>query len=270
MSITLGTKLNLASFLLFFLGMTYTAEASIFSALDDFSIASNPNGPWSYGSTPGPVPGGPFSLNPFVGGADCNNPDLQGWQNSGIFPYVLKNFSAVSTSCPGTVTVFPDVLHLHPASDGKYSVVRWTAPLAGVYEISGFFEGLDFVGPTTTDAHVLVNGVSIVNIPISTFHIRFGFDFITTLNADDTVDFAVGFGNGNYFNDSTGLSATIATVSEPGIVSVLTTGLVLVFGAFRWCRRRNDLLRTDRCANADSVMVGWAEPWRSPCCPATT
>ena len=80
---------------------------------------------------------------------------------------LLSRADILHAQPPGTVAVPPDVLDLHPASDGRDSVVRWSAPLAGVYEIIGFFEGLDFVGPTTTDTHVLVNGVSIIDIPIN-------------------------------------------------------------------------------------------------------
>lgn len=61
----------------------------------------------------------------------------------------------------------------------------------------------------------------------------------TLLAAGDTPDFAVGFGNNVYGNDSTGLRlvAAPAVVPEPGTGALLVTGTLAVVRAV--IRRRN-------------------------------
>ena len=113
---------------------------------------------------------------------------------------------------------------------GEYSILRWTAPAAGLYNISALFEGLDYAAsvelPVTTDVHVRVNGASqfsgIVNgyiggapdypvdpigpAPTQSWH------QVLSLTAGDIVDFAVGDGeNDSYQVDSTGVTAIIST-----------------------------------------------------------
>ena len=60
------------------------------------------------------------------------------------------------------------------------------------------------------------------------------FSFVRALVANDTIDFAVGFGtNGTYFNDSTGLQGTITVVTpEPASAILILSGLALC-GLFR-------------------------------------
>jgi hypothetical protein len=53
-------------------------------------------------------------------------------------------------------------MDLHPGSLGQYSVVRWTAPVSNSYLIAGFFVGID-PQPTTTEVHVLLNGVVVLS-----------------------------------------------------------------------------------------------------------
>jgi len=77
------------------------------------------------------------------------------------------------------------------------------------------FSGVDFGPGTTTDVHVLHNGISLFNGAV------IGGSSITKLPTTlvsvligDTIDFTVGVGsNGNYFGDSTGLAASINAIS---------------------------------------------------------
>ena len=90
-------------------------------------------------------------------------------------------------------------------------MIRFAAPAAGSYAVNVAFFGADFVGPTTTDVHVLVDGNSVFDGIVNGFGPGSGPIFSTNLNlkAGDTIDFAVGIGpNGNYLNDLTGLAAT--------------------------------------------------------------
>ena len=53
----------------------------------------------------------------------------------------------------------PRQLSFHPGSKGEYSVVRWTAPQAGTFQVQAAFSAID--QQTTTDVHVLHNGTAV-------------------------------------------------------------------------------------------------------------
>jgi hypothetical protein len=107
---------------------------------------------------------------------------------------------------------------MHPGPSGAQAVVRWTAPASGTYAIQGFFEGLDFVGPTTTDVHILLNSsTSLFSGNISSFEVPLTFTLSLSVSAGDKIDFVVGFGSdGNYLFDSTGLKGTITLLLGGG------------------------------------------------------
>ncbi|MDY0165249.1 MAG: glycoside hydrolase family 2 TIM barrel-domain containing protein [Thermoguttaceae bacterium] len=97
---------------------------------------------------------------------------------------------------------------LHPGSQGEYSVVRWTAPAAERYRIAAAFTGLHHA---TTDVHLFHNGRSLfasqLNLDGKPNTARHTHEL--ALAKDDTLDFVVGWGNGNYGSDSTALTASI-------------------------------------------------------------
>jgi hypothetical protein len=100
----------------------------------------------------------------------------------------------------------------HPGPQGQNSVIRWTAPTNGTYQINAVFWGDDFVGPTTTDVAVLHNGKTLYGSEVTGFGPSSDQSYTGTVsvNAGDTVDFSVGYGtDGNYFYDATGVSAVI-------------------------------------------------------------
>jgi len=159
---------------------------------------------------------------------------LKGWETAGSVPWVLGNPTGTTQNC-GTGQDPTNLLDMHPGVNGQYSVVRFTAPTAGLYSLSGFFQGID-PAPTTSDVHVLVNGVAIFNGNISTFGVQNNFSASPNLNVGDHVDFEVGFGTGGAPNDSTGLSATLTTgVPEPGTLALLGMGAALI----AWSRKRS-------------------------------
>ena len=105
-------------------------------------------------------------------------------------------------------------------------MLRLTAPASGNYQVKAVFWGDDFVGPTTTDVHVLHNGLGLYTGEVTGFG-RPSSDqsFTTTISvaAGDTIDFAVGYGtDGNYYFDSTGVSAVITQLA----LSCQLTGIV--------------------------------------------
>ncbi len=175
----------------------------------EFSVASNPNGDWSYGleATLG------SSFIRF--GSGTSDANIAAWQPTGTFlssfPVVAYNKSGTILKINGVIPFAPDLLFMHPSTKGEYSVVRWTAPASGLYRISGFFEGLD---TTTSDVHVQLNALDLFSGPINgRGNFRF-FNVARQLGIGDHIDFAVGWGNGNAANDSTGLHACIEPLSE--------------------------------------------------------
>jgi hypothetical protein len=116
----------------------------------------------------------------------------------------------------------------------QISIVRFTAPTSGAFLLKSMFSGLDFVGPTTTDVHVLLNEVSIFDGLVNGFGPGPSFTQVLNLNAGDHVDFAVGYGtNGNFDFDSTGLAATFQSVPEPASILLLATGIAAVIATGR-------------------------------------
>jgi hypothetical protein len=177
-----------------------------YDAVKDFSITANPNGVWTYGWTSSL--GSP--LTPYTVTDTSSVPGTSFWQaRNGDAPELAHNDTGVLI-CASTSTwcIPPNDLLLHPGPNGEYSVVRWTAPSSGTIMITGVFEGLDRVGPTSTDVHVLHNSSrSLLRGPINSYRQPLAFSgILLRVAAGDTVDFAVGFGsNGNYYYDSTGI-----------------------------------------------------------------
>ncbi len=103
----------------------------------------------------------------------------------------------------------PRSLSFHPGSKGEYSVVRWTAPAKGEYQIDSAFTGID--GQTTTDVHALHSGKSLFDgfVNLSGQGRRAPFKGSVPIEAGETLDFVVGYGNGDYRFDSTGLEAAV-------------------------------------------------------------
>ncbi|GET36955.1 hypothetical protein [Microseira wollei] len=176
----------------------------------DFSSTNNPNGVWSYGWAESLRSPFILSRNPRVReGLDswCGNRAPDGnpgvYHNATGIPIVL-----------GTTTRFePGQLALHPGPAGEYGLVRWTALEAGNISLASVFTGLNFVGPTTTDVHILHKNQSIFDNFVEGFGDSSAARFDTNLAVlqGDTIDFAVGFGrNRTYYHDTTGLAVTIA------------------------------------------------------------
>lgn len=222
---------------------TESVRASYYDAAADFSPTSNPNGVWSYGWSA--TLGGALQLYTQSGPDNADSPPahlLDTWNagTGGFFavPAVYHNNSGgVVSFNGGTITFQPGELGFHPGPNNEYSIVRFTAPTSGSYSLASSYSPLDL--STTTDVHVLHNGVSIFDGLVNPGSPT---SFGTTFNliAGDQVDFAVGVGvNGFYSSDTTGLSATLESLSavpEPTSASLLAAAAAM---GYSWRRRRS-------------------------------
>jgi hypothetical protein len=213
--LTIGLSISALAILI--APMNRAFAGTVYNAVSDFSIAANPNGVWSYGWSA--TLGGPLNL---YGVTDTTGvPGISGWLLSGTLPfsppYVSHNDTNQVITINNSATIPPGVLWMHPSFTGQYSVLQWTAPTSGNFQIHALFTGLDYVGPTTTDVHVLVfyaktqSMVPLFSGQITSYRLSSTINFPTThFSTGDTVSFAVGWGaDANYGSDSTGVVARI-------------------------------------------------------------
>jgi len=188
-------------------GVTFDSNGTLAPPVSDnvvteFSINNgNPNGVWTYLSngtrlnTPVAVTGG--------------NSGLISWSNDGT---TVPNIAAVEknitggTIVSGTVHIPTDHLDLDPQGLPNVAV-RFTAPTAGMYLISGDFLGIDSQ-ELSHSVQILDDGTAVFNGKIDTFNESVPFGLIETLNAGDTIDFVSKTG-ASYNNLGTGLAATV-------------------------------------------------------------
>lgn len=205
---------------------------AVYDAFTGFSFVSNPtpDGVWSYGHNLGL--GQALNLYTF---RDTEF-DLSIWENPGSRdPNVIKNETASEITVFGQI-LFPttDFLHFHPGPNGELSVIRWTAPTSGSYQLDATFRSLRVAGSdTTTSVHIFQKApvrasppdrAPLYRIPVFGGHILFtgsidsnddvlNFTTVIKVDAGDSIDFAVDAGpNGNYDSDSTGIRVRLTVL----------------------------------------------------------
>jgi len=183
----------------------------------DFSKTANPTGPWSYGQTP--TRGGAFTAFTQTG----TSSGLNQWNYLGAEPLVFHNATA-STITVSNLVAPAGAFAMHPGAS-QHTAVRWTAPYAGQWQISGSFTGID-QAPTTVDVAVLVGGVQEFQTLIGAYNTPQNFSLSRTLANGEVVEFTVDNFNG-YFSDATRLAATITPLSGP---TVTITNVVPAIG----------------------------------------
>jgi hypothetical protein len=227
-----GRVLAAAVFIAF--GFGSTVEAAVWNAADDFSVASNPNGDWSYGYRVGT--GGTFI--PYTSSGTFSGIDFWFLDGTGL-PDVGHN----DTAAP--IGFFqPGDLQLHPgntvALQSHISDVRWTAPTADTYSVSVAFTATDTRGPEVF-VNVYVDGVPFFVDTLSGTGDTTSVNFASLdLNAGSIIDFLVGHnGASPGDHDFTKLDAIITSASvsvlEPGTLTLIAAG---VFGLAAFRRRR--------------------------------
>ena len=203
------------------------AAAQTYSAANDFSATVNPNGVWSYGYET--TLGGGLTLYTIK---YAPNGNVKGWNQPIAFdvPLVVKNFGAMAGGGFADLYLQPGQLAFHPGPNNEYSIVRFTAPSAGTYNLASSFSAVTTDG-TTTDVHVLDNNVSKFDGTVTgTYQASVGSTYSNNfvLASGETIDFAVGNGGNGFYQDSTGLDATLTVAPEPSQVApfvFLTFGL---------------------------------------------
>jgi Repeat of unknown function (DUF5648) len=191
------------------------APTGVFNIATDFSIATNPNGAWSYGYKASS--GSPFQLfnTPTVNAFGVVGFDRWNTPSVGAEPHVMFNKTNTDLNYV-TFTVPAKTLQLHPGSNGEIAVARWTAPSSGTYQLNAIFRAND---NTTTLVNILKNGVNLFNNSISGTGMIASYNAPISIVANDTLDFLVDR-NLEYHFDSTGLAVSITPVIAGGTFNV--------------------------------------------------
>jgi hypothetical protein len=207
-----------------------TAQATVYDAAGQFSLAGNPNGAWTYGYGTGGssfIQMGPASTSTTCGGST----GLLCFTNG--LPAIGKNVTAANLTVAGTATIPNSVLWLHPGdADNLDAILRFVAPFAGTYNLAATFSRLDFTGNGNGVVAAVYDNLAPLDssvLAVGSYGTSVAFSNVVTLAAGDFLDFVVNR-NGTYDYDSTGLSLTITSdtvsVPEPVGMAVLCVGLL--------------------------------------------
>lgn len=200
-----------------------TPNATSWEAAGQFSSTVNaPQSLWQYGWKVGP-------LNPLFNHFTFNmapgtQNTVRGWQMTAplhAIPVVMQNQKTVPNAAMGSTNNMPARgLIIHPGANGEAAAVRFKAPQAAQYRVSGQFYAGDATPlsgtntlvslvstlPSTLAPTVRWSGaVNAATAPQASFTSTY-----VMLGAGDSLDFVVEAGPGNAFgNASTGLHAVI-------------------------------------------------------------
>ena len=253
-------KNQVKSSILFLCTLISTAlvgKSATWEAVADFASTNTADQVWQYGATE--VDGSGFTL--YTRLQVDQTPGLTSWDDSRFEGIVIKNTTGADRRYNDCTHHQADVLNLHPANNGRKSVVRWKAPVAGTYLVDGRFQDLDF---TTTDVSIIQNQNTaqplfsdlISDSTCNATAVTKPFSLAVTLNAGDTLDFRVGRGNNDYFYDSTGLAIVIR--DDQGAV---TNGVLWGAGLNLRANERPDNASEGEATNAK--VPQWSYGYRS-------
>src|SRR5262245_56199659 len=164
-----------------------------FDAAGQFSKYANPSGPWSYGWSAKAE----AELQLYSSDGLKTVDGVVAWTRDGGDPDVFFNASSDTQHPRGTISIKPKQLALHSGPGVQYSVVRWTAPRAGVCRVEGGFEGISgFKGaaPAVTDVIIRHRNLDLFS-EVLNYDAKGNsteFDLKPNVAAGETIDFLVG------------------------------------------------------------------------------
>lgn len=185
--------------------VTESDNDNIYDIADAFSGPNNPNGVWSQGWSSTMY----SSLHLFTSFGSTSQ--FEGWNDPTNIAAGApgsghnKTGNVISLGSP---VLQPYEVVCHPGQYGEYCHIRWTAPADGTCTVTAEFSGAD-VYHGTTDVHVLHNNMSLFDEKITGYLVKKSYSDTISVNQGDIIDFAVGYGNGNFLFDSTGVAAKI-------------------------------------------------------------
>ena len=191
-------------------GAPAVASATTWDVTAQYSTTNNPDGVWSYGWEAA------GALNPTLNLYNTTGPTIA--PVNSIQWYDVNHHSVdytptiwLNTSGTEAYGVLPGQVSLHPGWDGSYSVARWTSPIAGQVDVTGFFGAGD---TGAMSYYISINGSTVyqrVNDQNT-----YNFSFSPTVFGGETIDFIVGFNTVyGYVSGNTPLDVTITTTSVP-------------------------------------------------------
>lgn len=209
------------------------AQAASFDAVALFASAPASAVPFTYGYRIGAAGFIAYDASTSacagIAGLSCNY--ASSFSNNNL-PAVGLNTTGSLISV-GSVRIPTDALFMHPVGVNSglpsgATLLRFTAPSAGFYNVTGDFTLLD-TSPSGVFVSVEGGSSSFAQSLVGPLNTTVAFSFGTALSQNQTLDFAVEAA-GSYNNDSTGLRATIVessvNVPEPASLAVLGLGLL--------------------------------------------
>lgn len=185
----------------------------------DVVPVANPVGRWSYLQQPANALSGTYvpTNATLLGGANPSAP-LIGWGAAASASFNTGNDYFKIDSGGTKYDWLARQFGMGPGSGDQYSVLRWTAPVAGQYAVSGSFAGAD-TRPTSVDVHIFHNSSELT--PVAKRYVGsyrgdgVSHTQVITVAANDTVDFLVGSGGNGFSYDSTAVTASVTLLSVP-------------------------------------------------------
>jgi hypothetical protein len=142
-----------------------TQATTTFDLSADFSLQTNPNKVWEYGySETNSLDPAQFRIDrhmKMAGKIGFWHPQVTDRPGPGYYPYIAFNPTKESQyGSSNGWAVRPGEIAMEASNIGQYSLVRFIAPVAGIYKITARFAGVHF-GISSTDVHVLHNAASL-------------------------------------------------------------------------------------------------------------
>lgn len=206
------------------------ASAAVYNANSTFVAAQTSGSPAN--ATMGPFRAGYYatslgSFTTFSAGHHVDDVDgdvaVKGFRLPAGVPIAAVNVSASEGVLGYTSNLNPGEIFLHP-SDTQLAAIRFTAPIAGTFKLTGAFD--ETLDAGTTRESVRLNLTSIA-FDTSAAGNSLNFTNVTgTVTVGDTIDFVVTAGSDGASSDSTGLFASIeiTPIPEPATLALVAAG----------------------------------------------